>query len=85
MLIVRDYQCNHCGYKFETIRDNSLPSPQCHECGGETRSIISGTSFRLEGTSGDFPGAHMKWEKKRQQKMEHEQSQGITAFGEPDL
>ena len=85
MKVLRDYRCNHCGYTFESFWDNSDQPPQCHECGGETRSIISGTSFRLEGTSGDFPGAHMKWEKKREQKMKQEQAQGITAFGQPDL
>lgn len=61
------------------------PSPQCHECGGTTRYIISGTSFRLEGCTGDFPGAHMKWAKKRDQKIKQEQAQGITPMGEPNL
>ena len=83
MLKIRDFRCDHCGYTSETMSGNS-PSPQCHECGGPTRYIVSGTSFTLEGVSGDFPGASFKWEKKRDQKMELERAQGMTPYGQDD-
>ena len=83
MLKILDYQCNHCGYQSETYAGND-PSPLCQECGGDTRYIISGTSFTLEGVTGDFPGASFKWEKKRDQKMEYERSKGMTPYGQDD-
>ena len=80
---IRDYQCIDCGNLSETYLGND-PAPQCHECGGATKYIITGTSFTLEGVSGSFPGAHLKWDKKRAQKMKQEQAKGITAFGQPN-
>lgn len=49
--------CNHIdevyGYREETFR--------CTVCSSESKVIISPIRCQLEGTSGDFPGAAMKW------------------------
>jgi len=86
MKIIKDYRCNACGYTFETYLGKLDPSPLCHECGGQTTSIISGTSFTLPGSdSAGFPSAHAKWAKRRQQKMKEEAAQGITPMGQSNL
>ena len=83
MKILNDFRCGSCGHTFEKYADN-LETPRCHECGGETKRIITGTSFTLEGVTGDFPGASFKWEKRRDQKMEYERSKGMTTYGQDD-
>lgn len=57
-----DARCNSCeavtevfGYADDAFR--------CGECGGEAKRIISPIKCRLEGVSGDFPGAAMKWQR----------------------
>lgn len=79
---IRDCRCKDCGYQFETYLGN-YPPPQCHECGGDSKYIVSGTSFTLNGSDpAGFPTAHAKWAKKRQQKMREETAQGITPMGQ---
>lgn len=84
MKILNDYRCTHCGTVQELWLDNDTEHTECHVCEGVAAKIITGTNFTLEGCTGDFPGAHMKWAKKRDQKIKQEQAQGITAFGEPN-
>lgn len=57
-----DVRCESCnavheefGYLDDTYR--------CGTCGGEAKRIISPIKCKLEGVSGDFPGAAMKWER----------------------
>ena len=83
-MIIKDYRCRDCGTITEHFVDNSDVILVCQQCGGESRSIISGTSFSLEGCSGDFPTAHQQWDKKRAQKQAYEHSQGKTPFGQAD-
>ncbi len=44
-----DYECIKCGHTFELIQKISASSPECPECRGETRRLISKSSFRLKG------------------------------------
>ena len=43
------YQCLKCEYEFELIQKMSANNPECPECRGETRRLISKSSFRLKG------------------------------------
>jgi putative FmdB family regulatory protein len=65
MLIVSDYECMTCGEVFEKFakRDADV---QCISCGGKTKKCVTAPRFKLEGVSGDFPGAAMKWTREHQ-------------------
>jgi hypothetical protein len=41
----------------------------CPECGLLSTRQLSTPSVKLEGCTGDFPGAHRKWELVRREKM----------------
>jgi hypothetical protein len=59
-----DVRCGDCGHVQEEFGyfDDAF---RCGECGGVSERIISPVRCTLEGTSGDFPGAAMKWAKDR--------------------
>ena len=42
-----NYECLQCGHTFEVIQSSTKPNPECTECRGETRRLISKSSFRL--------------------------------------
>lgn len=59
-----DVRCKSCdnvqeeyGYLTDSFR--------CGACGGEAVRIISPVKCALDGTSGDFPGAAIKWSRDR--------------------
>lgn len=55
-----DVRCHDCGAVHEEYGylDDTF---RCGSCGGEAKRIISPVRCKLEGVSGDFPGAAMKW------------------------
>jgi len=58
MKVLNDYRCE-CSNEFEAFarRDDIV---RC-KCGRVAKRIISPVRCQLDGTSGDFPGAAMKW------------------------
>ena len=44
-----DYECIQCGHTFELIQSSDKDNPECEKCRGETRRLISKSSFRLKG------------------------------------
>jgi len=63
MRIICDFKCAN-EHIHESWVDSEVRTEQCPECELIATRIISGTSFVLEGTSGDFPGAAMKWDRR---------------------
>ena len=57
-----DVRCRDCGEGHEEFGrlDDTF---RCGSCGGEAQRIISPVRCTLEGVTGDFPGAAMKWER----------------------
>lgn len=55
-----------CGHNHVTERFCSFEDKQttCSVCGEPSSRIISAPSIALEGLTGSFPGAAMKWERK---------------------
>ena len=84
MRTINDYRCHDCGIAQEHFVENGTETVTCQSCSGVATKIISPVQFTLEGVSGSFPGAHMKWDKRRQEKMKQERAQGITPFGQSD-
>ena len=62
-----DFVCEN-GHKIERYCVYEMQSVQC-ECGGLANRTISAPSINLEGWSGSFPGAAMKFNRKHREKL----------------
>jgi hypothetical protein len=62
MKLIFDFRCAN-EHTHESWVESSVHTDQCPECELTATRIISGTSFKLEGVSGDFPTAADKWTK----------------------
>jgi putative FmdB family regulatory protein len=73
MRMYSDYKCESCANLFEKFveRDEDVPCPQC---GSSTRRLISPVRCKLDGTSGDFPGAAMKFAKQHEREAQKRSS-----------
>ena len=49
----------------EAYIDSELRTNECKVCGQPAIRIVSKPMVKLEGVTGDFPGAAMQWEAKR--------------------
>ena len=54
-----DARCTECNTVFEVF--DYLDAPVGCSCGAVAKRIISPVRCKLDGTSGDFPGAAIKW------------------------
>lgn len=63
--ILRDFKCDSCGSEQERFVDTNLTELQC-DCGGLSYRVIGMPTVKLEGITGDFPGAHSRWAKIRE-------------------
>lgn len=61
-----DARCDKCGHVDEVFGELS-DTFRCAQdgCDGVAGRIITPINFHLEGVSGSFPGAAMKWERDR--------------------
>jgi len=64
-LMLFDFKCPDCGGTDEYLCRSTATSYRCDHCGGIQLRVISGTTFRLDGTDPGFPTAYAGWEKKR--------------------
>lgn len=73
MIICVDVTC-HSGHTNEVFIDSKIKTITCPQegCTEDADRIISPVRSNLDPCSGDFPGATMKWESKRKQKMAQE-------------
>jgi len=65
-MILYDFQCG-CGHIFEKMVKIDDRTCKCERCGLEARRLISAPTIKLEGWSGDFPSAKMKWVKQHEE------------------
>ena len=65
MKLLRDFECTACGNTTERYIDAEETEILC-DCGEIAFRIIGMPHVSLEGVSGDFPGAHSKWAKTRE-------------------
>ena len=71
MLRVFDFICpNH--HTTELFVSNQTFETTCPVGGEQAQRAVSAPNVKLEGWSGSFPGAAMKWEKKHMEKMAQE-------------
>lgn len=62
-------------HTFEKYTDENNRTAVCPQCGELSNRIISPSLISLEGYSGNYPGAAMKWVKQRKEKLRQEQKQ----------
>jgi hypothetical protein len=72
-----DFQCAK-GHITEKYVDDSVKVIQCPHCTNDASRLISAPRISLEGISGDFPGATMAWEKRRESHIKYERKVGIS-------
>ena len=71
MLRVFDFQCPN-DHITESFVNSDTREINCSVCGQTATRLVSTPRVRLEGTTGDFPGAAMQWERKRAEKIKAE-------------
>jgi putative FmdB family regulatory protein len=64
-MIFYDFTCPN-NHTTEHLVSSDTQEVTCPECGQPAKRVITGTSFKLEGTSGDFPTAADKWAKRHE-------------------
>lgn len=61
------------GHLSDKLVDSECRATHCPICDKTAERIISTPMVKLEGVTGDFPGAAMQWERKRTEKIKAEQ------------
>lgn len=64
MKIMLDFNCAVCG-SFERYVESDTKIVDC-DCGAFAARQLSMPTVKLEGLTGDFPGAHEKWARIRE-------------------
>ena len=67
---IYEFVCN-CGQRTEALVSYEITEVQCG-CGGLAHRVISAPNFNLEGWSGNFPSAWMKFDQKHREKLSAE-------------
>ncbi len=64
-MLLFDFECPNCANVFEELVSTDKLTTPCPECASEASRMISAPTITLDGCSGHFPGAALKWEKIR--------------------
>ena len=67
-----DFQCD-AGHKHEALVRADERSIMCPVCNKVATRLLAAPRCQLEGITGSFPGAAMKWEANRESHMKKEQ------------
>ena len=70
-LRIFDFQCA-AGHKHEQFVNADTRTVKCETCGKPAQRLIAAPRCQLEGITGDFPSAAMKWEANRESHMKKE-------------
>ena len=69
-MMLFDFKCPECENIQEEFVASTTHWVACNSCQAIAHRVISGTSFRLDGTDPAFPTAYAGWEKKRLSKKD---------------
>ena len=67
-MLLYDWECTN-KHKFEELSSSDTKELDCPTCGKVAKRQISAPRAVLEGVTGDFPGAAMKWERQHRSKQ----------------
>ena len=73
-----NFTCRDCKEHFEKLIEYTQIT-DCPSCGGQADKVITAPTIKLEGYSGDFPGAAMQFDRKHREKLAQEKK-----HSEPD-
>ena len=62
MKVLYDARCESCN-NVDEMYGRKEDAVRCSVCSSPSHAIISPVTFILDGSTGDFPGAAMKWNK----------------------
>lgn len=65
MRVLYDVECTQCGNVDEVFGELGAAA-RCTVCSSESKRIISPVRCKLEGVTGHFPGAAMKWQREHE-------------------
>ena len=71
MGLLFDFRCA-AGHTHEALVKSKTRTVKCETCGKPAQRLIPAARCNLEGVTGSFPSAAIKWEKKREEKMRQE-------------
>lgn len=74
MIRVFEFLCDD-GHLSEIFVDSGTRTQLCKHCGKAAQRVVSAGHVRLDGISGDFPGAADKWVRLRAEKLKQERKQ----------
>jgi hypothetical protein len=77
MKIMSDFKCPD-GHVTEALREDSIQSIACAQCGKDAVKALAAPRSKLEGFSGAFPDAYDKWTRVRAEKLTIEQKQNAV-------
>ena len=65
-LILFDFECIKCNHREEKLVQSDVRHADCPQCSGKMIRVVSPVRCKLEGHSGHFPSAAMKWERQHE-------------------
>ena len=68
-----DFECTWKQHRTEHLVEPDVRIVECPVCGKPATRLIAAPRCQLEGITGDFPGAALKWEANRESHMRKEQ------------
>lgn len=66
MRVMNDFCCGGCGAVTEKLIDIEVKTIECPECGDNATLLKAMPTVRLEGVTGQFPGAADRWARIRE-------------------
>lgn len=75
-MILYDFKCSSCGNVFERLACMDDKECEC-SCGAKAQRLIATPNIALDGASGEFPGAAMKWDKLHNKKAYEKQEKSL--------
>lgn len=77
MIRVFDFLCpnGHIQERFISVEAETV---DCNVCGNTAFRQLSTPQVKLEGVTGNFPGAAMKWERKHREQLAKEQKRNAS-------
>ena len=76
MMRLFDFKCSSCGQVHEYLVHSHQKEHSC-PCGSKSYRMVSMPTVRLEGITGDFPDAHTKWAKIREDNHRNMAKRGL--------
>ncbi len=72
-----EFLCSE-GHVTEQYTDELSREAPCSACGKASKRIVSTPRVKLEGITGDFPGAYDRWERVRAEKLAQEKKKAAS-------